>query len=50
MQKMLSTLGLDVSITERKDLFLNGKKISGSAQSIKEKILFIMELFFTIQI
>lgn len=26
MQKMLSTLGLDVSITERKDLFLNGKK------------------------
>lgn len=37
MQKMLSTLGLDVSITERKDLFLNGKKISGSAQSIKRK-------------
>ncbi|EGT3849880.1 lipoate--protein ligase [Clostridioides difficile] len=37
MQKMLSILGLDVSITERKDLFLNGKKISGSAQSIKRK-------------
>ncbi|KPI56078.1 MULTISPECIES: biotin/lipoate A/B protein ligase family protein [Clostridioides] len=37
MQNMLLTLGLDVSITERKDLFLNGKKISGSAQSIKRK-------------
>ncbi|HGM3269363.1 TPA: biotin/lipoate A/B protein ligase family protein, partial [Clostridioides difficile] len=37
MQKMLLTLGLGVSITERKDLFLNGKKISGSAQSIKRK-------------
>ncbi|HGM3508476.1 TPA: biotin/lipoate A/B protein ligase family protein [Clostridioides difficile] len=37
MQNMLLTLGLDVSITERKDLFLDGKKISGSAQSIKRK-------------
>lgn len=37
MQNMFLTLGLDVSITERKDLFLNGKKISGSAQSIKRK-------------
>ncbi|HBF6776554.1 TPA: lipoate--protein ligase family protein [Clostridioides difficile] len=37
MQNMLLTLGLDISITERKDLFLNGKKISGSAQSIKRK-------------
>lgn len=37
MQNMLLTLGLDVSITERKDLFLNEKKISGSAQSIKRK-------------
>lgn len=37
MQDMLLALGLDVSITERKDLFLKGKKISGSAQSIKRK-------------
>lgn len=37
MQDMLLSLGLDISITERKDLFLNGKKISGSAQSIKRK-------------
>ncbi|MCC0629586.1 MULTISPECIES: lipoate--protein ligase [unclassified Clostridioides] len=37
MQDMLLNLGLDVSITERKDLFLKGKKISGSAQSIKRK-------------
>ncbi|NMS91074.1 lipoate--protein ligase family protein [Clostridioides difficile] len=37
MQDMLLSLGLDISITERKDLFLKGKKISGSAQSIKRK-------------
>ncbi|MCC0633891.1 lipoate--protein ligase family protein [Clostridioides sp. ZZV15-6388] len=37
MQSMLLSFGLDVSITERKDLFLNGKKISGSAQSIKRQ-------------
>lgn len=37
MQNLLKSLNLDVIISNRKDILLDGKKISGSAQCIKGK-------------
>lgn len=37
MQNLLKSLNLDVFISDRKDILLDGKKISGSAQCIKGK-------------